>query len=101
MNHSNPIVTFLKALINSRGELLRQQKGNTSDPTIIKHEKLKKAFEYASSIKTTDKGWCLFLATHEADIKHIFLGYHSKQRKSLEEKFNAAYFFCLAINKIQ
>jgi len=89
---SNPIVTFLKALINSRGELLRQQKGNCSDPVIIKHDKLKKAFEYALSINTTDKGWAVFLATHEASIKHIFLGYHSKQRKSLEDKYNKAYY---------
>ncbi len=93
----NPIVTFLKALINSRGELLRQQRGNTSDPVIIKHEKLKKAFEYALSIGTTDKGWAVFLSKHEADLRHIMLGYHSKQRKSLEDKYNKAYFETLKI----
>ena len=99
-NHSNPIVTFCKALINSRGELLRQNVGNTSTAVLIKHEKVKKAFEYASSINTTDKGWANFLAIHEADLKHIMLGYHSKQRQSLEEKFNKAYFFCLNINTL-
>lgn len=98
--HFNPIVDFCKALINSRGELLRRNVGNTTSPVLIKHEKVKKAFEYASSINTTDKGWANFLATHEADLKYIMLGYHSKQRQSLEDKFNAAYFFCLNINTL-
>lgn len=99
-HHSNPVVTFLKALINSRGELLRQQKGNTSDPVIIKHEKLRKAFEYALSIPTTDKGWAVFLSKNEADLRHIMLGYHSKQRKSLEEKWAKAFLFTLKANEL-
>ena len=95
--HSNPIVTFCKALINSRGELLRRNVGNTTSPVLIKHEKVKKAFEYASSIKTTDKGWANFLATHESSLRYIMLGYHSKQRKSLEEKFNKAYYHAIKL----
>ena len=96
-HHSNPIVEFCKALINSRGELLRRNVGNTTIPVLIKHEKVKKAFEYASSIKTTDKGWANFLATHEADLKYIMLGYHSKQRQSLEDKFNKAYYHAIKL----
>ena len=98
--HSNPVVDFCKALIYSRGELLRRNVGNTSSPVLIKHEKLRKAFEYASSINTTDKGWANFLATHESSLRYIMLGYHSKQRQSLEDKFNAAYFYCLNTNTL-
>jgi hypothetical protein len=98
-NHSNPVVTFCKVLINSRGELLRRNVGNTTSPVLIKHEKVKKAFDYASSINTTDKGWANFLAIHEADLKHIMLGYGSKQRKSLEDKFNRAFYAAIQYKK--
>lgn len=99
-NHSNPIVEFCTKLINARGELLRLSKGNTSAPVMIKHEKVRKAFEYAKSINTNDVGWCKFLSKHEADFRAIMILGNSKIRKPLEEKFNAAYFFTLTTNSL-
>lgn len=97
MKHDNPIHTFVKALVNSRGFLLSKGIGNTSNPVRIKHERLKKDFDYACSIATTPKGWIAFLAKHEATCKEIMLGEKSKQRQSLEEKFNKAFYYAIKI----
>lgn len=97
-NHSNPIVEFCTKLINARGELLRLSKGNTSAPVMIKHERVRKAFEYAVSINTNDKGWCAFLSKHEADLRAIMILGNSKIRKPLEEKFNKAFYYHLKNN---
>ena len=76
-NHSNPIVEFCTKLINARGELLRLNKGNTTAPVMIKHEKVRKAFDYAKSINTNDVGWCKFLQRWEKDIRHILIANRS------------------------
>lgn len=99
MKHDNPIVEFCTKLINSRGELLRLNKGNTSAPVMIKHEKVRKAFDYAKSINTNDVGWCRFLEKHEADLRAIMILGNSKIRKPLEEKFNLAYYYHLKNKK--
>ena len=101
MKHDNPIHTFVKALVNSRGFLLSKGIGNTSNPVRIKHERLKRDFDYTCSIATTENGWIAFLAKNEGLCREIMLGEKSKQRQSLEDKFNRAFFYCLTINKIQ
>lgn len=101
MKHDNPIHTFVKSLVNSRGFLLSKGIGNTSNPIRIKHEKLKHDFDYACSIATTPKGWIAFLTKNEGLCREIMLGEKSKQRKSLEDKFNKAYFFSLNINTLE
>jgi hypothetical protein len=95
-NHSNPIAEFCTKLINARGELLRLSKGNTSAPVMIKHERVRKAFEYAVSINTNDVGWCRFLEKHEADLRAIMILGNSKIRKPLEEKFNKAFYYAVS-----
>jgi hypothetical protein len=97
--HSNPIVEFCTKLINARGELLRLNKGNTSAPVMIKHEKVRKAFDYAKSINTNDVGWCRFLEKHEADLRAIMILGNSKIRKPLEEKFNKAFYAAIQYKK--
>ena len=95
-HHSNPIVEFCTKLINARGELLRLNKGNTTAPVMIRHERVRKAFEYAKSINTTEKGWCKFLEKHEADLRAIMILGNSKIRKPLEDKFNKAFYYAIS-----
>jgi hypothetical protein len=99
MKHDNPIVEFCTKLINARAELLRLNKGNTTAPVMIKHERVRKAFNYAKSINTNDVGWCRFLEKHEADLRAIMILGNSKIRKPLEEKFNKAYFYYINLYK--
>lgn len=99
MKHDNPIHTFVKALVNSRGFLLSKGIGNTSNQIRIKHEKLKHDFDYACSIATTLKGWAAFLAKNEGLCREIMLGEKSKQRKSLEDKFNKAFYAAIQFKK--
>lgn len=73
MDLSKEIQSFIQGLINARGELLRQHLGNTSDQIVIQHEKLKKAFDYAKSIKTTQAGWVAFLQKWEATCRYILI----------------------------
>ena len=73
MELKKEIPAFVQTLVNSRGRLLKQAKGNCSDPVMIKHEKIVKALEYAKSISTTEAGWCKFLQKFEADIRYIFI----------------------------
>jgi hypothetical protein len=77
MELSKEIPNFVQSLVNSRGKLLKQAKGNCSDPVMIKHEKIAKALDYAKSISTTDVGWCKFLQKFEADIRYILIANRS------------------------
>lgn len=99
MKHDNPIHTFVKALVNSRGFLLSKGIGNTSNPVRIKHERLKRDFDYACSISTTERGWIAFLTKNEGLCREIMLGEKSKQRKSLEDKFNKAFYAAIQYKK--
>lgn len=79
---SNQIQKFLSSLLNSRGRLLKAGIGNTSDPVLIKHEALKKAYDYAVSIGTNEIGWRRFVQKHEAVIRYLII--HNKSRSNKE-----------------
>ncbi len=74
MELSKEIQTFVSKLLNSRGKLLTAKIGNTSDPILIKHERLKKAFEHAKAEYKTDIAWSRFIEKHEAVIKYLIIG---------------------------
>jgi len=79
---SNQIQKFLSSLLNSRGRLLKAGIGNTSDPLNIKHEQLKKAYDYAVSIGTNEIGWCRFIQKWEQTIRYLII--HNKSRSNKE-----------------
>ncbi len=80
MDLSKEIQSFVQNLLNSRGELLRQHLGNTSAQIVIQHEKLKKAFDYAKSIKTTQAGWIKFMEKNEAICRYLLICNKSRQK---------------------
>lgn len=96
MDLSKEIQAFVQSIVNSRSELLRQHLGNQSDTIKIQHEKLKKAFDYAKSIKTTQAGWVAFLRKWEATCRYLMICNKSKTNK--EQKL---FFIVLEISKLK
>jgi len=84
MDLKTEIPAFVGTIVKGRGELLRQKIGNTSDLTTIKHEQLKKAYDYALSINTTEAGWIEFLRKNEAVIRYLIIA--NKAKKSTEDR---------------
>ena len=84
MELSKEIPDFVQKLLNSRGELLRQHLGNNSDQIIIQHEKLKKAFDYAKSIKTTQTGWIAFMTKWGKTVRYLLIC--NKSRQAMENR---------------
>jgi hypothetical protein len=84
MDLKKEIPAFIGTIVKGRGELLRQKIGNTSDLTTIKHEKLKKAYDYALSINTSQAGWVAFITKHEKIIREIMIC--NKAKKSTEDR---------------
>jgi small-conductance mechanosensitive channel len=96
MNLSKEIHDFVQSVVNSRTELLRQHLGNQSDAIKIQHERLKKAFDYAKSIKTTQAGWVAFMRKWEATCRFLIICNKSKTNK--EQKL---FFIVLEISKLK
>jgi hypothetical protein len=81
---SKQIQSFVTRLLNSRGKLLTAGIGNTKDAMYIKHEKLKKAFDYACSIKTTEAGWIAFITKWEATCRYLIICNKSRAKFEVE-----------------
>ena len=84
MDLKKEIPAFIGTIVKGRGELLRQKIGNTSDLTTIKHEQLKKDYDYAMSINTSENGWINFLRKNEATIRYLMIC--NKAKKSTEDR---------------
>jgi hypothetical protein len=84
MDLKKEIPAFIGTIVKGRGELLRQKIGNTSNLTTIKHEQLKKAYDYALSINTSQAGWVAFLTKWEATIRYLMIC--NKAKKSTEDR---------------
>jgi hypothetical protein len=94
MDLKTEIPAFIGTIVKGRGELLRQKIGNTSDLTTIKHEQLKKDYDYAMSINTSENGWINFLRKNEATIRYLMIC--NKAKKSVEQRL---FYIILEINK--
>jgi len=77
MDLKKEIPAFIGTIVKGRGELLRQKIGNTSDLTTIKHEQLKKAYDYAISINTSQAGWVVFLTKWESVVRYLMIANRS------------------------
>jgi hypothetical protein len=84
MDLKKEIPAFVGTIVKGRGELLRTGKGNCSDPTTIKHEQLKKAYDYALSINTSQAGWVAFITKWEKVIREIMIC--NRAKKSTEDR---------------
>jgi hypothetical protein len=84
MELKKEIPAFIGTIVKGRGELLRTGKGNCSDPINIKHESLKRAYDYALSINTSQAGWVAFLTKWEATIRYLIIV--NKAKKSTEDR---------------
>jgi hypothetical protein len=84
MDLKTEIPAFVGTIVKGRGELLRQKIGNVSDPINIKHESLKKAYDYAVSINTSEKGWVAFITKWEKIVREIMIC--NKAKKSTEDR---------------
>jgi hypothetical protein len=84
MELKKEIPAFVGTIVKGRGELLRTGKGNCSDPINIKHEQLKKDYDYAMSINTSENGWINFIKKHEAVIRYLMIC--NKAKKSTEDR---------------
>jgi len=84
MDLKKEIPAFIGTIVKGRGELLRTGKGNCSDPINIKHEQLKKAYDYALSINTSEKGWISFITKWEKVVREIMIC--NKAKKSTEDR---------------
>ena len=94
MDLKTEIPAFIGTIVKGRGELLRQKIGNTSDLTTIKHEQLKKDYDYSMSINTSENGWINFLRKNEATIRYLMIC--NKAKKSVEQRL---FYIILEINK--
>jgi hypothetical protein len=94
MDLKKEIPAFVGTIVKGRGELLRQKIGNTSDLTTIKHEQLKKDYDYAMSINTSENGWINFLRKNEATIRYLMVC--NKSKPSVEQRL---FYIILEINK--
>jgi len=94
MELKKEIPAFVETIVKGRGELLRQKIGNTSDLTTIKHEQLKKAYDYALSINTSQAGWISFLTKWESVVRYLMIA--NKTKPSVEQKL---FYIILEINK--
>jgi len=94
MDLKKEIPAFVGTIVKGRGELLRQKIGNTSDLTTIKHEQLKKDYDYAMSINTSENGWINFLRKNEATVRYLMICNNSKP--SVEQRL---FYIILEINK--
>jgi hypothetical protein len=94
MDLKKEIPAFVGTIVKGRGELLRQKIGNTSDLTTIKHEQLKKDYDYAMSINTSENGWINFLRKNEAAIRYLMIC--NRAKKSVEQRL---FYIILEINK--
>jgi hypothetical protein len=84
MDLKKEIPAFVGTIVKGRGELLRTGKGNCSDPINIKHEQLKKAYDYAISINTTEAGWVAFIKKWEGTCRYLMIC--NKAKKSTEDR---------------
>jgi hypothetical protein len=84
MDLKKEIPAFIGTIVKGRGELLRQKIGNTSDLTTIKHEQLKKAYDYALSINTSQAGWVKFITKWEKVVREIMIC--NRAKKSTEDR---------------
>jgi hypothetical protein len=84
MDLKKEIPAFIGTIVKGRGELLRQKVGNTSNLTTIKHEQLKKAYDYAISIDTSEKGWIAFITKWEKVVREIMIC--NRAKKSTEDR---------------
>jgi len=96
MELKKEIPAFVGTIVKGRGELLRQKIGNTSDLTTIKHEQLKKDYDYAMSINTSENGWINFLRKNEAAIRYLMIC--NKAKPNVEQRL---FYIILEINKIR
>jgi hypothetical protein len=94
MDLKKEIPAFVGTIVKGRGELLRQKIGNTSDLTTIKHEQLKKDYDYAMSINTSENGWVNFLRKNEATVRYLMIC--NKSKPSVEQRL---FYIILEINK--
>jgi hypothetical protein len=94
MDLKKEIPAFVGTIVKGRGELLRQKIGNVSDPINIKHEQLKKDYDYAMSINTSENGWINFLRKNEAVIRYLMIC--NKSKPSVEQRL---FYIILEINK--
>jgi hypothetical protein len=94
MDLKKEIPAFVGTIVKGRGELLRQRLGNTSNLTTIKHEQLKKDYDYAMSINTSENGWINFLRKNEATVRYLMIC--NKAKKSVEQRL---FYIILEINK--
>ena len=94
MELKKEIPAFIGTIVKGRGELLRQRLGNTSDLTTIKHEQLKKDYDYAMSINTSENGWINFLRKNEATVRYLMIC--NKSKPLVEQRL---FYIILEINK--
>jgi hypothetical protein len=94
MDLKKEIPAFVGTIVKGRGELLRQKIGNTSDLTTIKHEQLKKDYDYAMSINTSENGWVNFLRKNEATVRYLMIC--NKSKPLVEQRL---FYIILEINK--